>query len=464
MSEFLLNDTVDKEKVFLINLSEIEGRIDPHPYHPERKDALKKLEALTCVKLRNVVKSNKKITQTILEEDVYLGLENIQSGTGEYLKTNEKGSISSAAIFNKGQILFPKLRPYLNKVHYAEFDGLCSTEFHVFDAIGLKPYFLFIYLQTNLFVSQTILLMTGKTLPRLQTDDISKIPVPIIPENLQDLIIKKYQDAQYIKHQKETQAKQLLTSIDEYLLNELGITLPEKDNSLENRIFTTSLSKVSGNRFDCDYYSIHYSNLENSISKSVYLVDKIATVVSNIASGKTAASSEYSDVKTEYPIIKVGSYSAEYIDLEKTDYTKSANNIEAHKGDIFILSAAHQAEYVGRFIKYLDEEPKIPTAYVGELICVRANKKVCNSMYLFSLLSLDVFKTLINREKTGQTSHVYGKDIKHIKIPTPPIEKQNEIAVHIRQIRDQAKQLQKEAVEELEKAKQGVEQIILGTK
>jgi len=35
--------------------------------------------------------------------------------------------------------------------------------------------------------------------------------------------------------------------------NELGITLPVKDNALENRIYTTSLRQVSGRRIDPDY-------------------------------------------------------------------------------------------------------------------------------------------------------------------------------------------------------------------
>lgn len=47
-------------------------------------------------------------------------------------------------------------------------------------------------------------------------------------------------------------------------------------------------------------------------------------------------------------------------------------------------------------------------------------------------------------------------------IPLPPLEKQNEIAQHIQSIRNQARNLQKEAQEILEKAKKEVEQIILG--
>ena len=100
-------------------------------------------------------------------------------------------------------------------------------------------------------------------------------------------------------------------------------------------------------------------------------------------------------------------------------------------------------------------------SYVGELICIRTIKELCNPMYLFSLLNLDIFKTLLNREKTGQTSHIYGKDIKHIKIPLPLIEKQNDIAEHIQCIRNRAKQLQDEAKLELENAKKEVEKLTL---
>jgi restriction endonuclease S subunit len=190
----------------------------------------------------------------------------------------------------------------------------------------------------------------------------------------------------------------------------------------------------------------------------VVLLKEITNVV---FSGKTPASVDYADETTPYPIIKVKSYSQESIDLSKVDYTHLPQVNRVQKGDIFILSASHQPEYVGRHIKYLNEEPSIPTSFVGELICVRANQQ-CESMYLFSLLSLDIFKTLINREKTEQTSHVYGKNIKFLEIPLPPSEKQNEIVNHIMDIRMQAKQLQTEAAQILTGAKAEVERLILG--
>ena len=460
---FELSPHIDKNKIFLVNLSEIEGRLDPHPYHSERINTLKKLALLPNLeKLKNVVISKKVTTNNISNEDIYIGLENIESHTGIYIPTKEKKDVSSANIFKKGQILFPKLRPYLNKVYLAEFDGLCSTEFHVFTSKLVKPEYLAIYLRSNIVVSQTKHLMTGNTLPRLQTEDIENLPVPILPEEIQQQIICLYETAHKTKQQKEAEAERLLNSIDDYLLGELGITVPEKDNSLENRIFKVNFSEVTGNRFDCDYYQFYYKNIEKSIENCLYDITQIKNVVSFIGSGKTPASTDYSDTPTKFPIIKVGSYTDEFIDLNKVDYTTIKPTIYVEKGDIFILSAAHQAEYVGKQIKYLDDIPKQKTSFVGELICIRANPLLVNSAYLFSLLNLNIYKTLLNREKTGQTSHIYAKDIKHIYIPLPPIEKQNKIAEHIKAIREQAKQLKAEAKEVLEQAKQEVEKMILG--
>ncbi len=476
MSEFLLSKTVDKNKVFLTKLSNIEERLDP-PFYKAVENIRNNIEKRAKYECNKLVKScsikRGRFGHRPRNDPRFYGGEYPFIQTGDIVKASENyGKIEftqtlnelglkTSKMFQPPQLLFT-IAANIGDTAILDFPS-CFPDSIVAIVPNDKNKLLLEYFDIYLkFIKPYVVdLAPYSAQKNLNNQQLAQVPVIIPPIEIQKRIIEIYQEALFVKQKKETQAKQLIENIDEYLLKELGITLPVIDNSLQNRIFYTSLIKVSGKRLDCDYYSIHYSTLEDAIGKSTYKIDKLSTVVTNIASGKTATSSEYSDEKSDYPIIKVGSYSSEFIDLGKTDYTKSENNIEAHKGDIFILSAAHQAEYVGRFIKYLNEEPKIPTAYVGELICVRADKTVCNSMYLFSLLSLDIFKTLINREKTGQTSHVYGKDIKHIKIPIPSIEKQNEIAQNIWKIREQSKQLVKEAVEELEKAKQKIEQLIL---
>ena len=58
--------------------------------------------------------------------------------------------------------------------------------------------------------------------------------------------------------------------------------------------------------------------------------------------------------------------------------------------------------------------------------------------------------------------HVYSRDLSNLKIPLPPLAVQNKIADEVKKRMQKAESLQKEAKEELEKAKLEVEKIILG--
>jgi type I restriction enzyme M protein len=207
----LLQQGTTKNASFLVMHSEIEGRLDPHQFHFERVNTIKAIGINNqLVKLHQLVKNVKKITTQIDENDVYIGLENIISNTGKYIATSDKQSISSASLFKKGHILFPKLRPYLNKVYLAEFNGICSTEFHVFEAFDFNVEFLAILLRSILVVNQTKHLMTGNTLPRLQTEDINNLILPLVPIQKQNEIVKHVSHIRSQAQQLQTEAAQIL--------------------------------------------------------------------------------------------------------------------------------------------------------------------------------------------------------------------------------------------------------------
>lgn len=76
--------------------------------------------------------------------------------------------------FKPGDVLYGRLRPYLNKVWLATFAGVCSTEFHVmrpFDVRTLRPEYLAVVMRTSLIVAQTKHMMTGNTHPRIANED-----------------------------------------------------------------------------------------------------------------------------------------------------------------------------------------------------------------------------------------------------------------------------------------------------
>ena len=80
-------------------------------------------------------------------------LESISSNSGTILNTfNSLKQKSIKNIFKKDDILFGKLRPYLRKYWYANFDGVCSSEIWVFNnKLGLNKY-LYYLIQTNKFI------------------------------------------------------------------------------------------------------------------------------------------------------------------------------------------------------------------------------------------------------------------------------------------------------------------------
>ncbi len=86
-----------------------------------------------------------------------------------YKNTAKGNNIQSTKnVFESGDVLYGKLRPYLNKVALVDFEGICST-----DILVLKsdiPLILKYILLSEKVVEQTSKLMKGVSLPRIKTD------------------------------------------------------------------------------------------------------------------------------------------------------------------------------------------------------------------------------------------------------------------------------------------------------
>lgn len=183
-------DTSLSARMFTVPAREVlNGRLDPIAYQPMRRQFYKNVREGTyeAVRLGEVVDVDRCQTDS-LDGLTYVGLENINGSDGTYSPTGEKESISTAVLFRKGEILFPKLRPYLNKVWLADFDGAASTEFFPLIPNGVTPEYLIAYLRLTQVAKVMTLLMTGNTLPRVQLEDVLSLPVPIPPRPVQDHI------------------------------------------------------------------------------------------------------------------------------------------------------------------------------------------------------------------------------------------------------------------------------------
>lgn len=452
---------IDPNKVFIVNLSNIERRLDPEPYHNERINAINKIKQTShYLPLSSIVSFEKEITKNIIRQgDKYLGLENISSEYGEYVETTEKESISSAAIFHKGDILFPKLRPYLNKVFFATFDGICSTEFYVLKSNSVNAEYLSIFLRSSLVVNQTKHLMTGNTLPRLQTEDVRDLLIPIPSIIIQQRIIDCYNAAYTQKLQKEEQTKALLQSIDEYLLNELGIQLPEtKSQTIQDRMFVVNFSELSGDRLDVEYNNPHKHGAISKILKSAkYSTALLSFLAKDIFQG---IGKDETDDST-YVLLKVKNIlRGNMIDYSDVEFVKSVpQNKLLLRNDIispFIGEAVRQIKF-----SLFDKEEYRYT--VDNNTGVIRLKESVNAQYVCEYLCSCLGKMQIERLIGGGGVPFLGSSgAKKLTIVVPPLQKQQEIVDHISSIRQQAKALQEEGKAILEQAKKEVEQMILG--
>ena len=183
-------DTSLSSRIFTVPAREVHnGRLDSIAYQSMRRQFYKNVCAGTyeILRLNEIVDVDRRQTDS-LGGLTYVGLENINGEDGSYCPTSDKESISTAVLFRKDEILFPKLRPYLNKVWLADFDGAASTEFFPLISNGVSPEYLIAYLRLTQVAKVMTLLMTGNTLPRVQLEDVLSLPVPIPPRTVQDRI------------------------------------------------------------------------------------------------------------------------------------------------------------------------------------------------------------------------------------------------------------------------------------
>ena len=122
-----------------------------------------------------------------LPEMPYVGLQHIDSGEPKLRRWGGSNEVrSSKNRFVPGNVLYGKLRPYLDKAVLAEFEGVCSTDILVFKANHdlTLPEFLVHLLHTQRFLSYAISTTTGTNLPRTRWTSLKdfELALPPLPE------------------------------------------------------------------------------------------------------------------------------------------------------------------------------------------------------------------------------------------------------------------------------------------
>ena len=150
------------------------------------------------VRLGNIssyAETKQKVNATSADPSIWgLDLEDIEKGGRllEHKTVSERRAVGDKTVFAKGDILYSKLRPYLLKILVAPDDGICTPEIVPFRVYGgIDPNYIVNYLKSP-YVDNLINSITyGVKMPRVGTETMTSLLVPIPPLEEQRRIVEK---------------------------------------------------------------------------------------------------------------------------------------------------------------------------------------------------------------------------------------------------------------------------------
>lgn len=457
---------IDKNKIFIVKRSEIEGRLDPKMalYNQEshstqyHKIQLKKL----LLKAPQYGAGESGVTRKSYQEPRYIRITDIDSNG--IVNSKELGAtannIEDKYILNDGDILFARSgatvgKTYLHKTKpYMCFYAGYLIRFVVNTSLIL-PEYLFAYTQLPIYKKWIAAIQRPSAQPNINAEEYQSLEIPLPNLDIQHYICNIIKNGYLTKQKKEAEAQKLLDSIDGYILNELGITMPKSDLNLKERIFFCNFKQATGGRLDPKFNN-QWQKLKSL--QCNYPKVTLADVVFNSGQyGANETAIDYKEGDTRYIRIT----DIDDLGCLKENNKVTCKNIEQnymlHKNYLlFARSGSVGKCYIHKRISEL-------AIFAGYLIRFIINAAIINPDYLFYYCNCSLYKYWVDTiQRPAVQANINSEEFRQIIIPLPPMAKQQEIADHITALRHQAAQLQQEGKEALEKAKQEVEQMILG--
>ena len=470
---------INKDKIFIVNRSEIEGRLEPEFYRPSLSSLENRIRLLATHKLRDYALSlaggatPKKTEADKYYSDSELGIPFLRV---QNLQTNGELELNNCIYINeethngllqRSQVAESDLLVKITGVgrmavaSVAPQDFVGNTNQHmVVSKTGNASTSRYLARYLNLDIIERIASRhsTGGTRPALDYPSLKNLPI------IEGINFAPIDRAIVVQKEKEHEAQQLLENIDSYLLEELGITLPESKTNFGSRFFLVSRSTLD-KRWDPYYSQVYFRDAFKAVESGNYPVVNLKSISELITSGVTPKSGgeAYTEDRINgVPFIRSSNISIDgelnyddllYLKPRVHETVMSSSKLRMNDLLIAIVGAT-----IGQVGIYLSDEE----ANINQAIALVRLKKGYNIQFVKELIKSSIGQLSLNRLKRPVArANINLEEIGTIKIVLPPLDKQNEIASHIFEIRQKAKALQEEGKAILEEAKRKVETMII---
>lgn len=454
-------------QIFTVWSDEIQGRIDPNFYRPELIEIMKKLEKTNYKFLKDVSKNIKNgstpkgghfessgIPYFRSQDFKLFDFKINQFITKDFHEKIKRSSIKS------GDVLIAVVGATLGVIGYVP-DWVRDANINQNIArIRIKDreinqQYLAIFLTSRHGQEQIHSQATTTTQPYLNNKQLGNIKIPVLSQVIQTKIVAIMQKAYEEKQQKEKQAQKLMDSIDDYVLEELGIKMPAMKHKI---CFTVQNNEMANKRVDVEYYQPKFKELEKALEDGKYRLGLLKNFITKIHYG---ASIKNTYVEDGIPLLRILNLKENNINLSNVvklpeEKIKQIGKAFVKQGDL-LISRSGTVGIVAVVPKQADG-----FAFGSFIIKFCLNDKI-NKDFVSIWLNNKINKIFTEREKIGAIQgNITINTIKSFKIPVPLLKIQNKIVQQIKSHCAKAEKLQAEAVENLQKAKQRVEKIILG--
>lgn len=457
---------IDNNKVFIINRSEIKGRLDPKMALYNRRvqnwsyPKVRLKDLLLCKPQYGAAESG--ITRTDIKSPRYIRITDID----EYglISHNDLGAtantIEDQYILHDFDLLIARSGATVGKAYiHKECPYTCFFAGYlirfVINTNKALPDYVFAFTQTNTYKEWVNAIQRPSGQPNINAEEYQSLEIPLPPPNIQNEIVSIIQTAYSGKKRKEFEAQQLLDSIDTYLLDELGVSLPEVRNELKDRVFLLNRSELEG-RFDPTVYKDGIKLISPKWDNEK--LSKVAFVnPSGAYKGKTAETPI-----SFVPMEVIDETFSEITTMDETTIEQASGFTKFREGDLLWAKIT-------------------PCMQNGKSAIAKnlTNGLGCGSTEFFILrpkderLSIEYLHVILHMKCVRETAMLYfggsagqqrvpASFLENFNLPLPPKEKQVEIANHVYKMRREAKALLEEGKNILEQAKKEVEQMILG--
>ena len=152
---------------------------------------------------------------------------------------------------------------YTSNIGPSIFAGYCIR--FRFDTKKILPMFVFEYTKTNRFNTWVRSIQRPSGQPNINKEEFKTFEIPVPPLAEQERLVSVMEAARAERKRKLQEAAELLNSLDSWLLDQLGITLPPEYN--EQKLFAIKLKDIKG-RIDSPFYNPKHTKVIEALDNS----------------------------------------------------------------------------------------------------------------------------------------------------------------------------------------------------